>query len=239
MLKSILGTKVGMTRIFDTRGNIVPVTVVSCGPCVISSIKTKEKDGYTALALGFEEAAEKSLRKPLAGQFKKNNLAFKKHIREFPVEDVSKYQIGQEIKADIFQAGDYVDVSGTTKGKGFAGVVKRHGFAGGPTTHGQSDRQRAPGSISAQGFQRVIKGLRMAGRMGSEKVTIQRLEVVSVDPEKNIMLIRGAVPGVNKGLLVIDKTVKRIKANAAPVPSKKDKKKEAAPKPAPAAAAKK
>jgi large subunit ribosomal protein L3 len=232
MLKSILGTKVGMTRIFDPIGNMVPVTVVSCGPCVVSSIRTKEKNGYSALALGFGNTKEKTMPKPLAGQFKKNNIALKKYIREFLVDDTSKYQLGQEIKADIFQAGDYIDVSGISKGKGFAGVVKRHGFAGGPSTHGQSDRQRHPGSISAQGFQRVIKGLRMAGRMGSERVTIQGLEVVSVDPVNNVMLIKGAVPGVNKGLLLIEKTIKKIKVKAAPVVSKKDKKKEAAPKPA-------
>jgi len=232
MLKSILGTKVGMTRIFDTVGNMVPVTVISCGPCVVSSVRTKEKDGYNALALAFGDAKEKTMAKPLAGQFKKNNIALKKYIREFWVDDVSKYQLGQEIKVDMFQAGEYVDVSGISKGKGFAGNVKRHGFAGGPSTHGQSDRQRSPGSISAQGFQRVIKGLRMAGHMGSERVTIQGLEVVSVDAAKNLMLIKGAVPGTNKGLIIIEKTIKKVKFKAAPVASKKDKKKEAAKKPA-------
>lgn len=232
MFKSILGTKVGMTRIFDPLGNIIPVTVVQCGPCIVASIRTKEKDGYTALGLGFGDAKEKTMTKPEAGLFKKNNMPLKLHIREFSVDDTSKYQLGQEIKTDIFAAGDYVDVSGVSKGRGFAGGMKRHGFQGGPATHGQSDRPRSPGSIGCQGFQRVIKGLRMAGRLGGEKVTIQSLEVVSVDPAKNLMLIKGAVPGTNKGLIVIEGTVKRIKVKAAPQVSKKDKKKEVAKKPA-------
>lgn len=234
MLKSIIGIKVGMTRIFDVHGNMVPVSVVSCGPCVVSSIRTKEKDGYSALALGFGEPKEKTMSKPFAGQFKKNNVALKKYIREFSVDDTSKYQLGQEIKADIFQAGDYIDVSGVSKGKGFAGGMKRHGFRGGPATHGQSDRPRSPGSIGAQGFQRVIRGLRMAGHLGSERVTIQSLEVVSVDPVKNLMLIKGAIPGPNKGLVTIQETVKRKKVKTIPAPTKKDKKKEAAKKSAPA-----
>ena len=233
MVKSILGTKVGMTRIFDAQGNIVPVTVILCGPCVVASIHTKEKDGYSALGLGFGDANEKTISKPVAGFFKKNNIPLKKYIREFTVDDTSKYQLGQEIKADVFQVGDYVDVSGVSKGKGFSGGVKRHGFQGGPSSHGQSDRQRAPGSVGAQGFQRVIKGLRMAGHLGNEKVTVQSLEVVAVDSAKNAMLIRGAVPGANKGLVVIEETIKRVKSKVVAPVGKKDKKKEVAkPKPA-------
>ena len=232
MLKSILGTKVGMTRIFDPIGNMVPVTVISCGPCIVSSIRTKEKDGYEALAIGFGDIKEKSMSKQRAGQFKKKNIPLKRFIREFKIDDTAKYQIGQEIKADIFKPGDYVDVSGVSKGKGFAGGMKRHGFHGGPATHGQSDRPRSPGSIGAQGFQRVLRGLRMAGHMGNESVTVQGLEVVSVDPEKNLMLIKGAVPGTNKGLIVVQGTNRKIKVKPVPVPSKKDKKKEAARKPA-------
>lgn len=235
MLKSILGIKVGMTRIFDAHGNMVPVSVVSCGPCIVSSLRTKEKDGYSAVALGYGEPKEKTMSKPFAGQFKKNNIALKKYIREFAVDDTSQYQLGQEIKADIFKPGDYIDVSGISKGKGFAGGMKRHGFQGGPATHGQSDRPRSPGSIGAQGFQRVIRGLRMAGHLGSEKVTIQSLEVVSADPVKNLLLIKGAIPGTNKGLVIISETVKRKKFKTAPVISKKEqKKKDAAKKAAPA-----
>jgi large subunit ribosomal protein L3 len=232
MLKSILGTKVGMTRIFDEQGNMVPVTVISSGPCIVSSILTKEKNGYSAVALGFVDIKEKAVTKAFIGQFKKNNIAPKKYVKEFTVDDVSGYTIGQEIKADIFQAGDYVDVSGVSKGKGFAGGMKRHGFQGGPSTHGQSDRPRSPGSIGSQGFQRVLRGLRMAGHLGDEKVTIQGLEIVAVDPVKNLILIKGAVPGTNKGLIVIEQTVKKVKHKTAPVASKKDKKKEATKKPA-------
>jgi large subunit ribosomal protein L3 len=232
MLKSILGTKIGMTRIFDSQGNIVPVTVVLCGPCVVASIRTKEKDGYNALGLGFGDVKEKSMTKPEAGLFKKNNIPLKKHIREFSVDNTSEYKLGQEIQTDVFKPGDYIDVSGISKGRGFAGGVKRHGFAGGPSSHGQSDRQRAPGSVGCQGFQRVIRGLRMAGRLGGEKVTIQGLEVVSVDPSKSLMLIKGAVPGTDKGLIVIEETVKRIKFKVAPQLNKKElqKKKDAAKK---------
>lgn len=223
-MKSILGTKVGMTQIFDQKGNIIPVTVVNAGPCVVTAVRTKEKNGYTALQIGFGEKKEKALTRPEAGFFKKNNIAPKKYLREFRSGDVASYQVGQEIKVDIFKPGDYVDVSGYTKGKGYAGGVKRHGFRGGPSTHGQSDRQRAPGSLSAQGFQRVIKGLRMAGHLGDEFVTIQSLEVAAVDPEKNLLLIKGATPGPNKSMIVIAETVKRLKAKRVVAPKVEKKK---------------
>jgi large subunit ribosomal protein L3 len=216
-----------MTQIFDKAGNIVPVTVISASPCVVTHVMTTEKNGYNAIQVGYGDTKEKSLTKAMLGQFKKRNLTPRRSIREIRAADVSGYQVGQEIKVDVFQPGDYVDVSGVTKGKGYAGGVKRYNFRGGPSTHGQSDRQRAPGSLGAQGFQRVIKGLRMAGHLGHENVTIQRLEIVAVDPQKNLLLIKGAVPGVNKGIVVIEQTVKRIKAKAAEPAAKAEKKKAA------------
>jgi large subunit ribosomal protein L3 len=232
MVKSIIGTKVGMTQIFDAVGNIIPVTMISAGPCVVTAIRTKEKNGYTAVQLGFGAIKDKAVNKPSAGNFKKNNIAPKKMLQEFRVGDISSYTLGQEIKADVFKPGDFIDATAVTKGKGFAGTVKRHGFRGGPSTHGQSDRQRAPGGIGAQGFQRVLPGLRMAGHMGDEYVTIQRLEVVSVDSEKNIILVRGCVPGVNRCIVVLNKTVKKVSApSAAAIASgkKAEKKKPVAP----------
>lgn len=227
MLKSILGTKVGMTQVFDKAGNLIPVTVVSCEPCVITSIRTKENDGYTGVQLAYGTVKEKNVTKPQLGQYKKANASPRRFMREFRVADVAAFQLGQEVKVDIFKAGDYVDVSGVTKGRGFSGTVKRHNFRGGPTTHGQSDRTRAPGAIGAQGFQRVIKGLRMAGHYGVENVTIQRLEIIGVDAEKNLMLIHGALPGTKKGLVVIEKTLKKVSAK--PASSGKDAKKKSAP----------
>jgi large subunit ribosomal protein L3 len=226
MLTSIIGTKVGMTQVFDEAGHVFPVTVVQAGPCTITALRTKEKDGYAAVQLGFGAIKEKSVTKPHAGQYKKHNLTPQKYMREFRITDPSGLSVGQEIKADIFKAGDFVDVTGVTKGKGFAGVVKRHGFAGGPVSHGQSDRLRAPGSIGAQGFQRVLPGLRMAGHMGQEYVTIQRLKIISVDADKNVLLIHGAMPGAVKGVLLISRTVKRVKA-AVVAAGKGDKKKSA------------
>lgn len=211
MLKTIIGTKVGMTQIFDKSGNVVPVTVISAGPCIISNIRTKEKNGYSALVLSYGDVKEKSLTKPFIGQFKKNNIPVKKYLREIRINDTSAYQVGQEIKAEIFQAGSYVDVSGRTKGKGFAGTVKRHGFSGGPSTHGQSDRQRSPGSIGSQGPQRVLKGMRMAGHLGNEIDTTQKLEIVAVDSSKNMILVKGAVPGVHGAILIVSETKKRVK----------------------------
>ena len=211
MLTSIIGTKVGMTQIFDASGNIVPVTVVSAGPCVITGIMTKEKNGYTAVQLGYGEVKETKINKSMAGLFKKANVKAKRLLRELRVADIAGFQVGQEIKVDIFKPGDCVDVFGISKGKGFAGGVKRHGFRGGPASHGQSDRLRAPGSIGSQGPQRVLKGMRMAGHMGNEQVTVQKLEVVVVDAEKNMLLLKGAVPGVNKGILTISRTIKKVK----------------------------
>ena len=210
MLKSIIGKKIGMTQVFDDKGNLVPVTVVEAGPCVITSVRTAEKDGYTAVQLGFGDVEEKKLIKPQIGQFKKNNLSPKKVLREVKVDDIASYSVGQEIKVDLFKAGDYVDVSAVSKGKGYAGVIKRHNFGMQPTSHGQSDRTRARGSSGGQGPQRVLKGMRMSGHLGSEYVTIQKLLVVNVDAEKNLMLIKGAVPAVKTGTLLISNTLKKI-----------------------------
>ena len=181
MLKSIIGEKVGMTQVFDSKGSLIPVTVIKAGPCVITGLRTVEKDGYLAVQLGFGEMLEKSLIKPQKGFFKKNNISPKKVIREFRVSDVSVFSIGQEIKANVFNAGDYVDVSALTKGKGYAGVIKRHNFAMQPVSHGQSDRTRARGSSGSGGPQKVFKGMKMSGHLGNEYVTMQRLLIVNID----------------------------------------------------------
>ena len=210
MLKSIIGSKIGMTQVFDEKGKLVPVTVIEAGPCVVTAIKTVENDGYNAVQLGFKDVAEKKLTKAQLGHLKKNNIAPKKILREFRTDDVSGYTVGQEIKADIFKAGDYVDVSGISKGKGFAGVIKRHNFGMQPRTRGQSDRMRARGSSGGQGPQKLFKGMRMSGHMGQEYVTIQKLLVVNVDAEKNVLLVRGAVPSVKTGTLVVNNTIKKV-----------------------------
>ncbi|MFA6614117.1 MAG: 50S ribosomal protein L3 [Endomicrobiia bacterium] len=210
MLKSIIGAKIGMTQVFDEKGRLVPVTVVEAGPCVVTAIKTVENEGYNAVQLGFCDVEEKKLTLAQLGHLKKNNIAAKRVLREFRLDDVSGLTIGQEIKADIFKAGDYVDVGGISKGKGYAGVIKRHNFGQQPVTRGQSDRTRARGSSGSQGPQRVLKGLKMSGHLGQEYVTIQKLLVVSVDVEKNVILIKGAVPAVKKATLLINNTVKRI-----------------------------
>ena len=210
MLKSIIGSKIGMTQVFDEKGKLVPVTVIEAGPCVVTAIKTVENDGYNAVQLGFKDVAEKKLTKAQLGHLKKNNIAPKKILREFRIDDVSGYTIGQEIKADIFKAGDYVDVSGISKGKGYAGVIKRHNFGMQPRTRGQSDRMRARGSSGGQGPQKLFKGMRMSGHMGQEYVTIQKLLVVNVDAEKNVLLVRGAVPSVKTGTLIVNNTIKKV-----------------------------
>jgi large subunit ribosomal protein L3 len=210
MLKSIIGKKVGMTQVFDVKGNLVPVTVVEAGPCVVTDVRTVEKNGYSAVQLGFGEIKEKSLNKPQAGLFKKNNLSYKRTLKEFRVSETAEFSVGQEIRADVFKAGDYVDIFALTKGKGYAGVIKRHNFGMQPVSHGQSDRTRSRGSSGAQGPQKVLKGLRMSGHMGNEYVTVQKLLVVNVDAEKNILLIKGSVPSVNRGTLFISNTLKKV-----------------------------
>ncbi|MCA6073206.1 MAG: 50S ribosomal protein L3 [Endomicrobium sp.] len=210
MLKSIIGKKVGMTQVFDDKGNLIPVTVVEAGPCVVTNVRTAEKDGYSAVQLAFRDVKAKNLNKSQVGLFKKNDLPLKKILKEFRVTDVADVTVGQEIKADVFKAGDYVDVCAVTKGKGYAGVIKRHNFGMQPTTHGQSDRTRARGSSGGQGPQKVLKGMKMSGHLGGEYVTIQRLLVVKIDVEKNVLLIKGAVPAVKTGTLIISSTLKKI-----------------------------
>jgi large subunit ribosomal protein L3 len=239
-LKAILAQKVGMARIFDAQGKVIPVTVLQAGPCPVMQVITKEKHGYSAIQVAFGDVREKSLTKPYAGIFKKISASPAKWVREFRTDKASSFQVGQTIKVDAFAAGDYVDVMGISKGKGFAGAMKRHNFSGGPATHGQSDRARAPGSSGSNTFPgRVYKGKRFPGHMGAERVTVQHLEVVQVIADKDLMLIRGAVPGTIKCLLTIQETVKRMKKKVvhAPEHAKKEKKKEAAKTPAPAAAA--
>lgn len=206
-MRGILGKKVGMTQIFDKRGEVIPVTVIEAGPCYVTQVKTEERDGYKAIQLGFEETKPKRLNKPLRGHLRK--LPPLRHLREIRVDDVEEYEEGQKVEVSLFQEGELVDVTGISKGKGFAGVVKRHGFRGGPKTHGQSDRHRAPGSIGQTTTPgRVYKGKRMAGRMGNERVTVQNLQVVLVDPERNLLAVKGSVPGNKGSLLVIEEAVK-------------------------------
>ncbi|TKJ29581.1 MAG: 50S ribosomal protein L3 [Chloroflexi bacterium B3_Chlor] len=205
-MKGILGKKVGMTQIFDDTGEVTPVTVIEAGPCYVTQIKTKTKDGYEAVQLGFAEA--KRLNRPQRGHLPKG-VPDVRYLGELKVDDISVYEIGQKIDAGIFSVGDLVDVTGISKGKGFAGAMKRHGFAGGPATHGQSDRARAPGSIGATSSPgRVFKGKRMPGHMGSQRTTVQNLKVAIVDPERNLLAVKGAVPGAKGGLVTVKSAVK-------------------------------
>jgi len=209
MMKNILGRKIGMTQIFLENGDVVPVTVVEAGPVYVVQKKTKEKEGYNAIQVAFGDVKERRVIKPIKGHFDKANVAYKKYLREFKVENPDEFEIGQEIKADVFSVGDKVDVTGTSKGKGTQGVIKRHGFGRGRESHG-SKFHRMPGGMAAGTYPgRVFKGHRMMGRMGNEKVTVQNLQVVRVDADKNLLLIKGAVPGPKKGLVIIKETVKK------------------------------
>ncbi|MBI2846451.1 MAG: 50S ribosomal protein L3 [Chloroflexi bacterium] len=206
MIEGILGRKIGMTQVFTKEGAMVGVTAIEVGPCIVTQIKTQAKDGYEAVQLGF--IAAKKLNKPEAGHLKKARML--RHLKEFRVSELAEMQVGQNIDVGIFKAGDKIDVTGFSKGKGFAGGVKRHNFRGGPKTHGQSDRLRGPGSIgSTTQPGRVLKGKHMAGHMGNEKVTTQNLTVVEADPSRNILLVEGAVPGGKNGILVIMKVKSR------------------------------
>ncbi len=205
-MSGLIGKKLGMTRIFDEKGNDVQVSVIQTGPCFVTEIRTKDTHGYNALQLGFEEKRDKSVKQPERGHFKKSGVKPMRYLREFRTFDVNQYKLGDVIKADIFQVGDEVKVVGTSKGKGFQGVVKRHHFGGGPVTHGQSDRRRAPGSLGGSSYpSRVLKGLRMAGRMGNARVTVRNLKVVRVDAENNIVMVRGGIPGARNGMVLITK----------------------------------
>lgn len=208
MKKAIIGKKIGMTQIFDANGKVVPVTVVEAGPCVVVQRKTTEKDGYEAIQVGFGDIREKLVNKPRKGHFAKANVALKRTLKEFRLEDISSYEIGQEIKVDIFEAGDKVDVSGVSKGKGFQGTIKRWNASRGPMSHG-SKFHRAVGSMGASSDpSRTFKNKRMPGHMGAEKTTVLNLEVVKIMPEKNLILIKGGIPGPNKATVVIRNAVK-------------------------------
>jgi len=203
-MKGIIGRKIGMTQVFDEKGNVVPVTVIQAGPCYVTQVRTSEKDGYTGVQLGFSEAKPQRLTKGQLGHLQRNNLPALRYLREFRVHGDLDVAEGAEIKADVFVKGERVDVIGKSKGRGFAGTIKRHGFHRQPKTHGQSDRERAPGSVGqTTNPGRTFKGLRMAGRMGNDRVTAQNLEVVVVDAERNVIAVRGSVPGANGGIVVI------------------------------------
>ena len=203
MIRGLLGRKLGMTRAFDEDGEIVALTLVEVGRCWVTQVRTPERDGYTAVQLGFDET--KRLTRPEQGHLK--NLPKVRYLRELRVESLEGVAVGTRVDAGVLQPGDRVDVTGTSKGRGFAGVVKRHRFRGGPKTHGQSDRHRAPGSVgSGTTPGRVFKGTRMAGRMGGDRVTVKNLRVVQVDPERNLLALEGAVPGARDGLLMIRKS---------------------------------
>jgi len=200
MLQGFLGKKIGMTQIFRDDGMVVPVTLIEAGPCVVTQVKTKETDGYEAVQLGFGEVKRRN--KPLSGHLKNSRLS--RYLREVVADDPTEFSVGQTVGVDIFEAGEKVDVIGRSKGRGFAGVMKRHGFAGGPRTHGQSDRARAPGSIGGGTTPgKVYKGMKMAGHMGNRRITVKGLEVVSVDTDRNILMVKGGVPGAPNGLLHI------------------------------------
>lgn len=206
-MKSIIGKKIGMTSVFTEDGSNLACTLIEAGPCYITAIKTVEKDGYSAVQLGFQERKEKGILKPVLGKLKKNKIPPVRYIGEVrDFDNTADLKVGEILTADLFSNGDNVKVTGITKGKGFQGVVKRHNFGGGSKTHGQSDRQRAPGSIGASSYpSRVFKGQRMAGRDGGDRVTVRNLKVVKVIPESNLILIKGAVPGANSGIVQISK----------------------------------
>lgn len=206
-MSSLIGKKLGMTRLFNENGEAVVVTILEAGPCYVTEIRSKEKHGYDAVQLGFEEKREKVTSKPLLGHFKQAETKPLRILKEFKNFDIqSKMKPGDEIKVDVFSVGDRVKVTGISKGKGFAGTVKRHHFAGGPKSHGQSDRHRAPGSLGQSSYpSRVYKGLRMAGRMGGKQATTKNLKIIKVDPEKNILIVKGAIPGHIKGYVFITK----------------------------------
>lgn len=206
MIPSIIGRKLGMTQLFSGDGKAEAVTAIEAGPCIVIQVKTVAREGYNAVQLGFGEA--KRLKSPQRGHLKE--LGQFRYLREFRVDDIEAIEVGERVDVSLFKEGDLIDITGISKGKGFAGVVKRHHFAGGPKTHGQSDRHRAPGSIGASTSPgRVFKGMRMAGHMGNERVTVRHLKVLEANPDRNLLLVNGAVPGAKNGLLLIRKSGER------------------------------
>ena len=207
--KGILGTKLGMTQIFDENARVVPVTVIQAGPCTVAQVKSPERDGYAAVQLAFGEVRPRRVTKPVAGHYAKAGIEPHRHLVELRTGDAADYAPGQELKADVFAEGDRVDVVGVSKGKGTAGVMKRHGFAGLSASHGTERKHRSPGSVGACATPgRIFKGLRMSGHMGHERVTVLNLQVVKVDPERNLLLVRGAVPGPKRGLVMLRSSVR-------------------------------
>jgi len=206
-MSGLIGRKIGMTSLFDENGKNIPCTVIEAGPCVVTQVRTEEFDGYNALQLGFDDKKEKSSNKALDGHFKKAGATAKKKVVEFQGFEETDYSLGDSITVELFQEGEFVDISGISKGKGFQGVVKRHGFAGvGQATHGQHNRLRAPGSIGAASYPaRVFKGIRMAGRMGGKTTKVQNLRVLKVVPEKNLLVVKGAVPGHKNSYITIER----------------------------------
>lgn len=210
-MKLLIGKKIGMTQIFDEEGKVTPVTVIQAEPNVVIQKKTMEVDGYNSIQVATGSIKERRVNKPLKGHFEKAGVEYKKYINEFRVENTEEYNIGDEIKVDLFQVGEFVDVTGTSKGKGTQGVIKRHGFARGRETHG-SKFHRMPGGMGAASYPgRVFKGHRMAGKMGNEQVTVQNLEIIRVDVDKNLILVKGAIPGSKKGKVIVKETVKSSK----------------------------
>ncbi|HPZ22246.1 MAG: 50S ribosomal protein L3 [Bacillota bacterium] len=207
MKKAILGKKIGMTQLFDQEGNVVPVTVIQAGPCPVVQKKTAATDGYDAIQVGFEAQKEQRLNKPERGHFKRANVAPVRFLAEFRLDSIDDYQVGQEIRVDIFEAGERVDVTGISKGKGTAGSIKRHNQRRGPMSHG-SHYHRGPGSLGAVDPAKVFKGRKLPGRMGGERITVQNLEIIQVDPERNLLLVKGSMPGIRGSLLRIKDSVK-------------------------------
>ena len=208
MKKAILATKVGMTQIFDENGVLVPVTVLQAGPCVVTQVKTADNDGYSAIQVGFGEKKENRVNKPMKGQFAKAGVSCKRYLKEFRFEDAETYTLGQEITADIFGAGAKIDATATSKGKGFQGAIKRHGQSRGPMAHGSKYHRHAGSNGACSDPSKVFKGKRMPGQMGGKKITVQNLEIVKVDVENNLLLVKGAVPGPKKSMVTIKETVK-------------------------------
>ena len=210
MKKAILATKVGMTQIFNDEGVLIPVTVLQAGPCVVTQVKAQENDGYEAVQVGFADKREKLVNKPEKGQFDKAGVSCKRYVREFKFENAAEYELGQEIKADIFAAGDHIDATAISKGKGFQGAIKRHGQSRGPMAHGSKYHRHAGSNGACSDPSKVFKGKKMPGQMGNKQITVQNLEIVRVDAENNLLLVKGAVPGPKKSLVTIKETVKTL-----------------------------
>ena len=210
MKKAILATKVGMTQIFNEDGLLIPVTVLQAGPCVVTQVKTEDNDGYAAVQVGFGQIREKLVNKPEKGHFEKAGVDAKRFLKEFKFDNAAEYEVGQEIKADIFAAGDHIDATAISKGKGFQGAIKRHGQSRGPMTHGSKYHRHAGSNGAASDPSKVAKGKKMPGQMGNAQVTVQNLEIVRVDTENNLLLVKGAVPGPKKSLVTIKESVKSL-----------------------------